>query len=120
MKSYSSATESFNRVIENSTTPIPVFLQKIHTAFLRKHHKSYNRFLVKLFGECPTMKILVKGLEKALKSYQYFEKEWPVILNIISRQGKELMPYSKTDIQDFKYYRSSSFMSMHFSKVRCA
>ena len=120
MKLYSEATESFNLVIENSTTPFAVFLQKIHTAFLRGHNKPLRKVLIKLFNECSTMKKLIKLLLKTLEDYPYFKEEWIQILNIISRYGRELMPYPKSEIQGFKLYRSSSFMSMHFEKIRCS
>ena len=120
LKSYSLATDSFNLTIKNSTTPVPVFLQKIHTAYLRGQYKTYTRFLIKLFNECSTMKKLTKQLAETLRYYPYFEKEWVQLLNIISRYGRELMPYPKPDIQGFKLYRSSNSMLMHFSKIQRA
>ena len=120
MKSYSLATESFNRSIESSINPFTIYLQKIHTACLRGHHKAYKRFLIKIFEECQTLKKLLKRLSATLEEYPYFKHDWIEILNIISKYGRQLMPYPKTDIQGFKLYRSSSFMSMHLSKIRCS
>ena len=119
MKLYSKATESFNLAIENSTAPFLIFLQKIHTAFIRGHNKSYKKFIIKLFNECSTMKKLVKILSKTLENYPYFKEDWVQILNIISKYGRELMPYPKSEIQGFKLFRTSSFMSMHLDKIRC-
>ena len=120
LKSYSKAIESFNVTIENAIHPFPAYLQKIHTAYIRNQFKSYKRFLIKLIAECSSMKKFLKNLSRTLRDFPYFEQEWVELLNIISRYGKKLMPYSKTDIQGFQSYRSSSFMSMHFSRVRCA
>ena len=66
------------------------------------------------------MKKLIKLLLKTLEDYPYFKEEWIQILNIISKYGRDLMPYSKSEIQGFKLYRSSSLMSMHLEKIRCS
>ena len=76
--------------------------------------------MIKIFEECQTLKKLLKRLSATLEEYPYFKHDWIEILNIISKYGRQLMPYPKTDIQGFKLYRSSSFMSMHLSKIRCS
>ena len=76
MKSYTLAYESFNLSIEGSINPFTVYLQKIHTAYMRGHHRASKKYLAKIFQECPTMKKLLKCLSDTLEEYPYFVHDW--------------------------------------------
>ena len=122
LKKYSEALVCFNKVLNNSSVETETeaeksaaLLLKMYTAYERGQFKAYWKFLSKMVKEHKTMKSLLKSLQKTVrKTCPYLVNEWPKIMYLTAPAVREDMPYTKSELQGFQLYRSSSVIQLHF------
>ena len=118
MKRFKEAAESFNGAKEVGDMPFTPF-HKMLNSYDQGNFKDYTKFMRQLIQKCETLKSLVFFLQCLIaKEERYLADEWRKILDIFILRSRDLWPKPEKDFPRFRFYRTSSLLSLHFVKKR--